>query len=166
MRALLQRVTEASVKVDGKIVGQIGTGFLVLLGVAADDSNADADLLADKTVHLRVFPDDQGRFNRSLFDIGGAALVVSQFTLYGDMRKGRRPSFTAAAPPEQAAPLVEAYTRALQAHGVDVAKGVFGATMQVALINDGPVTLMLDSAVYKQPRRQSSHQQSGNFPDE
>lgn len=156
MRAILQRVSTASVTVEGQVVGRIDAGFLVLLGIAAGDGPAEALLLAEKTVNLRVFADAEGRFNHSLLDIGGAALVVSQFTLYGDLRKGRRPNFTAAAPPAMAAPLVDAYADALRSYGVPVATGVFGAMMQVALVNDGPVTLILDSDSFKQPRRQRS----------
>ncbi len=153
MRAILQRVSEASVSVDGHVVGQIAHGLLVLLGVGPDDTLAEATLLADKTANLRIFADAEGRFNCSLLDTGGSALVVSQFTLYGDVRKGRRPSFAAAAPPAVAEPLVDAYANALRALGVSVATGVFGAMMQVALINDGPVTILLDSDIFKQPRR-------------
>lgn len=145
MRAVLQRVSHASVEVEGRIVGQIGTGLLVLVGVGHGDTEAEARLLADKTARLRIFADEVGKFNRSLLDIGGSALVVSQFTLYADTRKGRRPSFTEAAPPEQAAPLVEAYCTALRDLGVPVETGVFGAMMRVALVNEGPVTVMLDT---------------------
>jgi D-aminoacyl-tRNA deacylase len=152
MRAILQRVTEASVVVAGQTVGAIGVGLLVLLGVGAGDSVSEAQLLAERTAQMRIFADDEGKFNHSLIDIGGSALVVSQFTLYADTRKGRRPSFTDAAPPEQAAPLVDSYTEALRALGVTVSKGQFGAMMRVSLINDGPVTIMLDSATFKQPR--------------
>lgn len=154
MRAILQRVSTASVTVDTQVVGAIGPGLLVLLGVTTGDSESDARLLAEKTVQMRIFADDEGRFNRSLLDSQGAVLVVSQFTLYADLRRGRRPSFAAAAPPDIAAPLVEHYVVALRASGVTVATGVFGAMMQVALINDGPVTLILDSDTFKQPRRQ------------
>ncbi len=153
MRALLQRVTRASVEVDGLVVGSIEAGLLVLLGVAQDDNVAEARLLADKTAGLRIFADEEGRFNRSLREVGGAALVVSQFTLFADTRKGRRPSFSAAAPPDLAAPLVEAYAAALCELGITVAGGRFGAMMQVALVNDGPVTIMLDSTTFRQPRR-------------
>ena len=153
MRAVIQRVSEASVSVAGEVVGQIGTGLLVLLGVGRDDSSAEAELLAEKTAHLRIFPDDAGRFNRSILDIGGAALVVSQFTLYADTRRGRRPSFTQAAPPEVAAPLVTTFAAALRTYGLEVATGSFGAHMRVALVNDGPVTILLDSATFLEPRR-------------
>ena len=146
MRALLQRVTTASVTVDGQIVGAIGRGFLVLLGITHADGEAEAVRLARKVAGLRLFDDDSGKFNRSLQDVGGAVLVVSQFTLYGDARKGRRPSFTDAARPEQAGPLCERFVQALRDEGVPVETGVFGAAMAVALVNDGPVTLWLDSA--------------------
>jgi D-tyrosyl-tRNA(Tyr) deacylase len=145
MRALLQRVTQASVTVDEQIVGQIGQGLLILLGVGQGDSEAHIKTLVDKIVHLRIFADDEGKMNRSLLDIGGEALVVSQFTLYADTRRGRRPGFTNAAPPANAEPLVERFKVALTSHGVVVAGGIFGAHMQVALINDGPVTIWLDS---------------------
>lgn len=145
MRALLQRVSHASVTVDGKVVGQIGHGFLILLGIGQDDSEAPVHMLVEKIVHLRVFGDDEGKMNRSLLDIGGEALVVSQFTLYADIRKGRRPSFTSAAPPALAEPLVERFKAALAAYNVKVEGGVFGAHMEVELLNDGPVTIWLDS---------------------
>src|SRR5689334_4264296 len=145
MRALLQRVSHASVTVDKQIVGQIGQGLLVLLGVGQDDSEAQVKTLADKIVHLRIFEDDEGKMNRSLLDIGGEVLVVSQFTLYADIRKGRRPSFTDAAPPAIAEPLVERFQEAIAAHGIKVAGGVFGAMMEVELINQGPVTIWMDS---------------------
>lgn len=152
MRAILQRVSAASVTVDQEVVGHIASGLLVLLGVTTGDSTQDALLLADKTIHLRIFSDDEGRFQHSLLDVQGAVLVVSQFTLYADVRKGRRPSFTAAAPPDSAEPLVAAYVAALRDMGVrEVATGRFGAMMQVALTNDGPVTIMLDSEVLRLP---------------
>ena len=144
MRALVQRVTSASVTVDDEIVGAIDEGFLVLVGVTHDDGDAAAAKLASKVANLRVFDDDEGVMNRSLLDTGGAALVVSQFTLYGDTVKGRRPSWVAAAKPEVAEPLVESFTRELAALGVPVATGRFRAEMQVALVNDGPVTLLLE----------------------
>jgi D-tyrosyl-tRNA(Tyr) deacylase len=153
MRAVIQRVREATVSVDGVVVGQIGPGLLVLLGVGGGDGLAEAALLAEKIAHLRIFPDDEGRFNRALLDAGGSALVVSQFTLYADVRRGRRPSFSDAAQPELAAPLVEAFVAALRRQGVTVATGSFGAHMQVALINDGPVTIILDSETFGEPRR-------------
>ena len=152
MRAVIQRVSEASVTVEGRIVGQIGRGLVVLLGVGPGDRAAEAEQLADKIANMRIFPDDEGRFNRSVLDIGGAALVISQFTLYADTRRGRRPSFTDAAAPDIAAPLVERFTAALQARGLAIANGVFGAHMSVALVNDGPVTIVLDSATFREPR--------------
>src|SRR6266566_1041993 len=145
MRALLQRVSRASVTVDEQVVGQIGQGLLVFLGVGQDDSEVQVKALADKIVHLRIFGDDEGKMNRSLLDIGGQALVVSQFTLYADVRKGRRPSFTDAAPPSLAEPLVERFKDALATYGLKVEGGVFGAYMEVELINSGPVTIWMDS---------------------
>ena len=145
MRALLQRVSRASVTVDGKVVGQIGQGLLVLLGVGQGDSEIQVKTLADKIVYLRIFGDEEGKMNRSLLDIGGQALVVSQFTLYADTRRGRRPGFTAAASPSIAEPLVERFKKALANYGLTVAGGIFGAFMQVELVNDGPVTIWLDS---------------------
>src|SRR5713101_3970039 len=145
MRALLQRVSHASVTVDEQVVGQIGQGLLVLLGVGRDDSEVQVKALADKIVYLRIFGDDEGKMNRSLLDIGGEVLVVSQFTLYADTRRGRRPSFIEAAPPALAEPLVEQFKDALAAHGLTLAGGIFGAYMQVELLNDGPVTILLDS---------------------
>ncbi len=153
MRAVIQRVSEASVTVNGSVVGAIGHGVLILLGVTQTDTLADVDLLAEKIAHLRIFGDHEGKFNRSLIDVGGAALVVSQFTLYADTRKGRRPSFTAAARPEIAEPLVDAFADALRTRAIPVATGVFGAMMHVALINDGPVTIVIDSAELRLPRR-------------
>ena len=145
MRVVLQRVSEASVTVAGTVTGRIGTGVLVLLGVGPEDTEADGAWMAAKIARLRIFPDDDGRMNRSLIDVGGAALVVSQFTLYGDCRKGRRPSFVAAAPPEIAEPLYAGFLKQLQGCGVvEVQAGVFGAMMDVALHNDGPVTLVID----------------------
>src|SRR5579863_1295428 len=145
MRALLQRVSRASVTVDEQVVGQIGQGLLVLLGVGRNDSEVQVKILADKLVHLRIFEDDEGKMNRSLLDTNGQALVVSQFTLYADARKGRRPGYTDAAPPALAEPLIERFKSAVAAYGVKVAGGVFGAYMRVELLNDGPVTLWLDS---------------------
>ena len=152
MRIVLQRVSRAAVSVDGKVVGSIGPGLLVLLGVGEGDDEGDARRLAAKTAELRVFPDGEGRFNRSLLECGFEALVVSQFTLYGDVRKGRRPSFNGAARQELAEPLVEAYAGALEAFGVKVARGRFGAHMDVELVNHGPVTLIIDSADFDRPR--------------
>jgi D-aminoacyl-tRNA deacylase len=146
VRAVVSRVAWARVVADGEVTGEIGPGLLVLVGVTHDDTEADADWLAAKVAALRVFADDQGKMNRSLTDIGGGALVVSQFTLYGDARKGRRPSYVAAAPPSQAASLVEAVAKSLAGAGVPVATGRFGADMQVESSGDGPVTILLDSA--------------------
>ncbi len=145
MRAVVQRVTRAHVIIDGKTVGEIGRGLLVLLGVSHSDTADSATWLADKIVGLRIFNDDDGKMNRSVADVGGGVLVVSQFTLYGDCEKGRRPSFVAAARPELAVPLYEGFVNAIRALGVPVATGRFGAMMQVELVNDGPVTLILDS---------------------
>jgi D-tyrosyl-tRNA(Tyr) deacylase len=144
MRVVIQRVKRASVTIDERIVGAIGPGLLVLLGVHRDDTAADVDFLVNKTVGLRIFPDADDKMNRSLFDIGGALLVVSQFTLYGDARKGKRPSFTDAAPPI-AIPLYESFCAKARALGVTVATGEFGAMMDVELVNDGPVTILIDS---------------------
>lgn len=152
MRLVLQRVTQATVQVAGGTVGAIGAGVLILAGVAAGDTPAIAELLAEKTAHLRIFADETGKFNRSLLDAGGAALVVSQFTLYADVRKGRRPNFTAAAAPALAVPVLDAYIHALRGLGVPVQTGQFGAMMQVALVNDGPVTIVLDSTIWEQSR--------------
>ena len=146
MRAVVQRVSEASVTVDGRTVGAIGRGFLVLLGVTHVDGEAEAVWLARKIAGLRIFEDEAGKFNRSLADEDGAVLVVSQFTLYGDTRKGRRPSFTEAARPEHAEPLCDLFVDLLRAEGVAVETGIFGAMMAVHLVNDGPVTLLLDTA--------------------
>ena len=143
MRAVVQRVSRASVRVAGAPAGEIGAGLLVLLGVAAGDGEEEARRLAGKVARLRVFEDDAGRFDRSLLDTGGAALVVSQFTLLADTAKGNRPSFTAAAAPERAEPLYESFCAALREAGVRVETGVFGARMEVELVNDGPVTIVL-----------------------
>lgn len=151
MRAVLQRVTEASVTVEGQVVGQIGHGLLILLGIGAGDDTATAAQLAEKIANLRIFADAQGRFNRSAIEAGAAALVVSQFTLYADTRRGRRPGFSAAAAPELAAPLVDAFAAALHAHGLEIAQGMFGRHMAVALVNDGPVTIILDSSTLREP---------------
>ena len=145
MRAVVQRVNEARVTVDGQMISAIGRGFLILLGITHTDGEAEAAYLARKIAGLRVFEDDGGKMNLGLADIDGAVLVVSQFTLYGDTRKGRRPSFTEAARPEQAAPLYQRFCQLLAAEGVPVQQGVFQAHMQVALVNDGPVTLWLDT---------------------
>jgi D-aminoacyl-tRNA deacylase len=146
MRALIQRVTEASVTVDGEVVGSIGRGFLVLLGVTQADGQREAAWLANKIAGLRVFDDADGKMNLGLADVEGEVLVVSQFTLYGDARKGRRPDFLRAARPEQAEPLVEYFVEQLRAAGLHVETGRFRAAMQVGLVNDGPVTLWLDTA--------------------
>jgi D-tyrosyl-tRNA(Tyr) deacylase len=143
MRAVCQRVSEARVRVAAEVVGEIGTGLCVLLGVARADAEADAARLAEKIARLRIFPDGEGRFDRSLLDVQGAALVVSQFTLLADVAKGNRPSFSEAAPPEQAEPLYERFCAELRALGAPVEQGVFGASMAVELVNDGPVTLVL-----------------------
>jgi D-tyrosyl-tRNA(Tyr) deacylase len=153
MRLVIQRVSSASVAVDGEVVGAIAGGLLVLAGVRHGDTADIARRLAAKTAELRIFPDEGGRFNRSLQDVSGEALVVSQFTLYGDTRKGRRPSFNDAAPPEVAEPLIVAYVDALEAAGVSVSQGRFGAHMQVALVNDGPVTVIIDSDDMERPRK-------------
>jgi len=145
MRAVVQRVKESRVEVDGQTIGAIGPGLLILLGVGRADTPEDAAYLAEKTANLRIFEDDAGKMNRSLLDTAGEALVVSQFTLWGDCRKGRRPSFIEAAPPDLAEPLYLAFVEALKALGVPVATGQFRAMMQIFLINDGPVTLLLDS---------------------
>lgn len=145
MRAVVQRVTESTVRVDGQLVGQIGRGFLVLLGVGQGDTENDARLLADKIVNLRVFPDELGRMNLDLLQTQGEILVVSQFTLFGDCRKGRRPAFTDAAEPQIANRLYQLFCQYLGEHNVPVAQGVFAADMQVHLVNDGPVTLLIDS---------------------
>lgn len=145
MRAVVQRVAEAAVRVEGRPAGAIGAGLLVLLGVGRGDGEKDADELADKVVHLRVFPDEDGRMNRSVRETGGAVLVVPQFTLYGDCRKGRRPSYVEAAPPEEADRLFRYFTERVRASGLQVAEGVFRADMDVSLVNRGPVTLLLDS---------------------
>ncbi|MFQ5692580.1 MAG: D-aminoacyl-tRNA deacylase [Nitrospinota bacterium] len=145
MRAVLQRVSEAGVAVAGETKGAIGPGLLILLGVGEGDTEDDVRKLAEKVVHLRIFEDDQGKFNRSLLDVGGAALVVSQFTLFADCRKGRRPSFVEAAKPPVAEALYEKFGEALRSRGVPVETGVFGAMMDVRLNNRGPVTLWLDS---------------------
>jgi D-tyrosyl-tRNA(Tyr) deacylase len=145
VRAVVQRVREASVRVDGELKGGIGTGLVVLLGVHVADSEADASALADKVLNLRVFPDEAGQMNRSVLDVGGGLLVVSQFTLLGDARRGRRPSYIEAARPEQADRLYGRFVEELRPSGLAVATGVFRALMDVALVNQGPVTILLDS---------------------
>ena len=143
MRIVLQRVTRSAVSVDGAVVTSIGEGLLLLVGIEATDGEEDIDAAVDKVANLRVFADAEGRMNRSLLDVGGSALVVSQFTLLGVISKGRRPSFTEAAPPEMAAPMVSRLAETLSQTGVDTKTGVFGARMEVDLVNDGPVTLVL-----------------------
>ena len=145
MRAVVQRVSRASVTVDGQLVGQIGPGLAVLLGVAVGDAQKDAELLAEKVVNLRIFPDGEGQMNRSLLEVRGGLLVVSQFTLLGDARKGRRPSFIDAAAPEEANRLYECFVSRARDSGLEVACGVFRAAMEVELVNQGPVTILLDS---------------------
>jgi D-tyrosyl-tRNA(Tyr) deacylase len=146
MRACIQRVNEAQVTSEGATRGRIGRGLMVLLGIGEGDSERDATWLADKIVGLRIFEDDAGKMNRSLAEAGGAMLVVSQFTLYGDCRRGRRPSFSAAAPPEIAQRLYETFVACVRATGIDVSTGRFREHMQVSLVNDGPVTLWIDTA--------------------
>ncbi len=145
MRVLLQRVTRAEVRVAGEVVGSIGPGITALVGVGPHDTATIAAALAAKSVDLRIFRDEEGRTNRSLVDVGGAMLVVSQFTLYGDTRRGRRPSFIGAAAPDLAAELVGAFATAVEARGIEVGRGEFGAEMEVGLVNDGPMTIWLDS---------------------
>jgi D-tyrosyl-tRNA(Tyr) deacylase len=152
MRAVIQRVSKASVTVEGQVVGKIGRGLLVLLGIGAGDVQDDVALLADKIANMRIFPDQDGRFDRSVLDISGEVLVISQFTLYADTRRGRRPSFSDAAAPEIAAPLVDSFVETLRARDLVVASGVFGAHMDVDLQNDGPVTIVLDTATFREPR--------------
>ena len=145
MRAVIQRVESASVSVEGEIRGQIGAGFLVLIGVEEGDGDADFRYIAEKVPNLRVFEDEQGKMNRSLLDVGGELLAVSQFTLLGDARGGRRPSFITAARPETADPMYERLVADWRARGIRVETGVFGAHLKVSLVNDGPVTILLDS---------------------
>lgn len=141
---VLQRVTEASVRVDGETVGEIGAGFLALVGIGKQDDSSVVDWMAEKTAVLRVFEDEAGKMNRSIMDVGGSILVVSQFTLYGDCRKGRRPAFTDAADPADANRLYEQYAARLAEQGIGVEKGIFAADMKVSLVNDGPVTMLLE----------------------
>jgi D-aminoacyl-tRNA deacylase len=145
MRAVAQRVSRAKVTVEGRVAGEIGAGLMVLLGVGREDTPTVAAAMAEKIAHLRIFEDEQGKMNRSLLDVKGAALVVSQFTLYGDARGQRRPSFISAAPPEQAAALYEEFNTGLRGLGITVATGIFQAMMSVELVNEGPVTILLDS---------------------
>jgi D-tyrosyl-tRNA(Tyr) deacylase len=145
MRAVAQRVSRAKVTVDGRVTGEIGPGLVILLGVGREDTARVAASMAEKLANLRIFEDDQGKMNRSLLDVKGAALVVSQFTLYGDARGQRRPSFISAAPPEKAKALYEEFTAAIEGLGVSVATGIFQTMMSVELVNEGPVTILLDS---------------------
>lgn len=161
MRAVLQRVTRAKVTVDNETVGSIARGLLVLLGVARGDGPNEARRLAEKTAELRIFADADGKFNRSLVDMGGSALVVSQFTLLADVRRGRRPSFVEAAPPDEAERLVDSFVAALRERGVRVETGRFGAHMLVDLENDGPVTIVLDTAELERSKRSSRHSERG-----
>lgn len=149
MRALLQRVTKGSVTVEENIVGAIEQGLVILLGIRTGDTEAEGRYLAEKCVHLRIFADENSKFNRSLLDVAGSALVISQFTLYGDTRKGRRPGFAEAAPPEIAEPLYKAFVQEMRRFPIRVAEGVFGAMMSVEIHNDGPVTFMLESPLNK-----------------
>ena len=144
MRAVIQRVSRATVAVEGRVVGAIQRGLAILVGVHAGDTEAEAQWMASKIATLRIFDDDEGKLNRSVLDVGGSALVVSQFTLYGDARKGRRPSYTDAAPPEAAEPLIRHFVELLEAEGVPVQTGVFRAHMRVEIHNDGPVTILLE----------------------
>jgi len=145
MRAVVQRVRNASVEVSDKVVGKIGRGLLVLVAVGRDDARADADYLTDKVVNLRIFHDQDGKMNRSVLEAGGSALIVSQFTLYGDVRRGRRPSYSDAASPEKGKELYEYFVERVRSNGVEVETGIFQAMMMVTLSNDGPVTILLDS---------------------
>lgn len=144
MKAVLQRVSKASVTVDGNVVGSIETGLMILVGVEQGDSESDSTFLARKSAEMRIFPDEEGKMNRSLTDVGGRALVISQFTLVADWKKGRRPSFIKAAPPEEGNRLYEHFAQELRALGVHVETGIFGAHMDVSLVNDGPVTILLE----------------------
>jgi D-aminoacyl-tRNA deacylase len=145
MRAVVQRVSRARVTVEGRVTGEIGSGLMILLGVGREDTSVVAASMAEKVANLRIFEDDQGKMNRSILDVKGAALVVSQFTLYGDARGQRRPSFISAAPPEKAKALYEEFSAAMQALGITVATGIFQTMMSVELVNEGPVTILLDS---------------------
>ena len=145
LRAVVQRVSRAEVRVGGEVCGKVGRGILALVGVGVGDGERDAAYIVDKITNLRIFEDDDGKMNLSVADVGGEGLAVSQFTLYGDVRRGRRPSFTDAAPPDEAERLFNAVADGIAAHGIPVARGVFRAEMQVELVNDGPVTILLDS---------------------
>jgi D-tyrosyl-tRNA(Tyr) deacylase len=151
MRAVVQRVSHASISEDGQVIGQIGRGLVVLVGAGPQDDESDARLLATKIANLRIFDDAAGKMNLSVLDVGGQALAVSQFTLYADTHAGRRPSFTGAAPPELAAPLIQCFCDHLRATGLSVATGRFAAMMMVEIHNDGPVTLLLDTADWRKP---------------
>ncbi len=153
MRALVQRVSQASVSVEGETVGAIGAGLLVLIGFSAEDTDEDTSFIVGKAVNLRIFADDEGRFNRSALDVGAELLLVSQFTLYADTRRGRRPSFSSAAPPEQAEAAFDRAVELFRQSGLRAETGVFQAHMMVHSTNDGPVTIMLDSADRSRPRR-------------
>ncbi|NLM53058.1 MAG: D-tyrosyl-tRNA(Tyr) deacylase [Firmicutes bacterium] len=153
MRAVLQRVASAAVKIEGETMGQIDNGLLILLGIHAEDTEEDLNYLVEKIVHMRIFEDENKKMNLSLLDVDGSALVVSQFTLYADTRRGRRPGFSAAAAPEMAEPMYRKFCEALKAYGVPVATGRFGADMDVELCNRGPVTIILDSEQRLSPRR-------------
>lgn len=153
MRALLQRVDRGSVEVDGGVVGSIGKGLVVLLGVSREDGDEEVDYVVEKTANLRIFADTEGRFNRSALEVGAELLIVSQFTLYADTRRGRRPSFVEAAPPEQAEALFDRTVQRFRATGLRVETGRFQAHMRVSIVNDGPVTVLLDSADRQRPRR-------------
>ena len=161
MRALIQRVAEAAVEIDGVEVGKIGQGLVVLLGVAEEDDEADARYLVEKIINLRIFADDENQFNRSALDVGAEFLVVSQFTLYADTRRGRRPDFKRAAPPQRAEQLYDHTVQLLKDSGLSVATGRFQEYMQVRLQNDGPVTLLIDSADRQRPRRGPNSQLTG-----
>ena len=161
MRALIQRVAEADVEIDGVEVGEIGQGLVVLLGVADEDDEADARYLVEKIINLRIFADDENQFNRSALDVGAEFLVVSQFTLYADTRRGRRPDFKRAAPPQRAEQLYDHTVQLLKASGLSVAAGRFQEYMQVRLQNDGPVTLLIDSTDRQRPRRGPNSQLTG-----
>ena len=145
MRCVIQRVTSASVAIDGEVVGRCGRGYMILIGVSAEDTEADLSYMATKIPTLRIFEDENGKMNKSILDVGGEILAISQFTLYGDARSQRRPGFTAAARPDKAIPLYEALVKAWRDQGIHVETGVFGADMQVSLTNDGPVTMLMDS---------------------
>jgi D-tyrosyl-tRNA(Tyr) deacylase len=165
MRVILQRVSRANVAVEGRTVAAIGRGLLILIGIGPEDGRADAECLAEKCAFLRIFEDDAGKTNLSIQDIRGEALVVSQFTLYADARKGRRPSLAGAAPPETAEPMVRCFTNRLIALGVPAKTGSFGAHMQVELVNDGPFTILLDTNGQSRPFRRIHEGLEENLPD-